>query len=466
MRRSFTLRLAVAFAGVGVSAAALTAILVNLSFGSRFSGYLEEQQRVREERLVATLADSYRRMGGWDAGDLESVIPPMLMDGGALRVEDASGREVWDAEQAPGAGMSRMHQEMMGTGPLGPERRLPVEVDDATVGFALVRLPEPGLLPQDVSFRSSINRLLVFGSLIAGMVALALGIVVARRATAPARELTSVAQALAGGDRSRRIGSTAADEFGEMARAFDRMAEAIDAEDRLRRGFAADVAHELRTPLAILRSQVEALQDGVAAATPESLASLHEETLRIARLVADLEALASADAAEFSLDRRPTSLASLVEGAVREFRGPFEGAGVRLEVDAVDLTVDADPVRVKQVLSNLLSNALKFTPAGGRVHVSLRPEGPWAAVRVSDTGPGIPADEMPRVFDRFFRGRSARSGGSGVGLTVVRELARAHGGDVDLASEPGRGAVFTLRLPLVGSPTAVLPGASSTAPAG
>lgn len=281
----------------------------------------------------------------------------------------------------------------------------------------------------------------------AGLAALALGIVLARRATAPARELTRAAKALAAGDRSRRVDYQTPDEFGAMAISFNAMADTIEHEDRLRRDFASEVAHELRTPLTILRTQLEGLQDGVIEPSSRALASLHEETLRLTRLVADLETLASADAAGFSLEQRVIALRPLLDEVALEFTGPFRAEEVRLDVDLEDVAADVDPTRVHQVAANLLSNALKFTPAGGRVRMALRPEGPDAVISVNDTGPGIPADELPQVFDRFFRGRGARASGSGIGLTVARELVRAHGGDIEVSSDPGRGATFTVHLP-------------------
>jgi two-component system, OmpR family, sensor histidine kinase BaeS len=373
------------------------------------------------------------------------VASVAIMDGGHLSLETLGGERIWQA-RATGA-MAAMHRSMMGTGSLGPERRLPVEEAGRPVGVAVVRLPQAGVLPTDVAFRASVNRVLLFGGLAAAGVALVLGIALARRATAPARALTRAAHDLAGGARHRRIGSRARDEFGEMARAFDRMADALDEEERLRRLFTADVAHELRTPLSILRSEVEALQDGVRAAGPEALSSLHEEVLRLSRLVADLEALAAADAAGFSLERERVDVGAVVRSVVAEMAGMFEDKGVRVVVEAGRAEAEADPMRVRQIVGNLLSNALKFTPEGGRVRVRAEEEGAWAALRVSDTGAGIAAEELPQVFDRFFRGADVRAGGSGVGLAVVRELARAHGGDVEVASREGEGATFTVLLP-------------------
>ena len=453
MRRSFAKRLAFAFAGIGIAAAALTAILVNLAFGSRFTSYLEEQRHLRQTELVAALADSYRRMDGWNTADLQGLESLALMDGGTVRLLDTSGTTVWDPTASPGGSrMADLHRQMMGGGALGPEQRFPIRVDGSPVGTAIVRLPEPGLLPQDVSFRSSVNRLLLLGGILAGLAALGLGVFLARRATAPARELTRAASALAAGERSERVDFEGADEFGEMALAFNSMADTIEQEDRLRKAFAADVAHEVRTPLTILRSQVEGLQDGVVEPTPAALTSLHEETLRLTRLVADLETLASADAAGFSLERRPVDLRHLLDESIREFAGPYEAERVQLRSDLADVTAQADPTRVRQIVTNLLSNALKFTAPGGTVDVRLHAEGNHALIGVSDTGRGIPPDELPQVFDRFFRGRDARAGGSGIGLTVARELARASGGDIDVTSQPGLGTTFVVRMPLITPP--------------
>src|SRR3990170_3775701 len=236
-----------------------------------------------------------------------------------------------------------------------------------------------------------------------------------------------------------------------MAQAFNSMANTIEEEDRLRRAFAADVAHELRTPLAILRTQVEGLQDGVIEPSSRALASLLEETLRLSRLVADLEPRAPADAAGFSLVRQSVELQPLLREAAQEFAGPYEAEDVALLTDLSDVRSHADPTRIRQVVTNLLSNAVKFTPPGGEVALTLRAEGDRAVIRVSDTGPGIPADELGHVFDRFFRGRGVRAGGSGIGLTVARELVRAHGGDIRASSEPGRGTTFTVSLPIASS---------------
>lgn len=452
MPKTFSLKLTSAFAGIGIAAAALTAILVNLAFGARFTTYLDDQRAERTEQLIAALADSYTRMDGWDRNDLDKLAPLALMDGGTLAIEDLDGRLVWRASSDMlGTHYAEAHRAMMNSGALEPERRLPITIDDQVVGNARVRIPEPGVLPADISFRASVNRLLLYGGIAAGALALLLGILLARRATGPARALTSAARAFASGDRSQRIDDEAGDEFGEMAQTFNLLADTIEEEDRLRRAFASEVAHELRTPLAIVRSEIEALQDGVRRADPDALASLHEETLRLTRLVGDLETLARADAAGFSLERVSIDLADVARDVVHEIEPFFSDRQIRLDASFEPTAIEADPMRIRQVVTNLLSNALKFSPDGSIVRVETLPDGTWALLRVSDRGPGIPAEDLPRIFDRFYRGTGARGSGSGIGLTVVQELVRAHGGDVSVSNRAGQGASFEVKLPALTS---------------
>jgi two-component system, OmpR family, sensor histidine kinase BaeS len=296
---------------------------------------------------------------------------------------------------------------------LGPAQQIPVKVNGKTVGTVTVRLPAVGSLPEEVAFRGQVIGLVLAGGAAGALVSLALGIVFARRATRPVRQVTAAARAMAAGDRDIRLDVGRADEFGEMSRAVNTMADAAQAEEDLRQGFAAEVAHELRTPLTILRSQVEGLRVGVLQPGPEALTSLDEEVRRMSRLVADLQILGSADAAGFTLQRVTVDLAALAGETAREFGPLFEGAGIALETRLRPAPAWADPVRAAQILANLISNALKYTPAGGQVRLGTAADPPWAVLTVADTGPGIPADELPRIFDRFFRGRTARPAAPG-----------------------------------------------------
>lgn len=448
LRGRFARRLALAFAALGLGTASLTAVLVNTAFGDRFDDYRADQRQVREQQLVALFSDAYQRDDGWKTTSLDQLASTVTMSGSEAEVHDAQGRTVWSLADADvDAATLKMHRDMMGTGELGPPRSLPVTVDGERVGTLDVRVPQGPLPAIDKQFQASVNRLLAGGALAAALVALGVGVYTARRATAPIAELTSAAEDLAAGRRDRRATTIPDNEIGQLATAFNTMADQVEKEDELRRTFAADVAHELRTPLAIQRSELEAIRDGIRAPTDKAVASLHEENLRLSRLVADLETLASADAAAFTLERRPLSLTQLVTDTVDGLADTFAKAGIALRADLDDVSVDADPVRLRQIVTNQLTNALKFVPAGGTVTLDLHQENGWSVLRVSDTGPGIPAHELPRVFDRFFRSRSARADGSGIGLAVAAELAAAHGGTLTAESEVGRGSTFTTRIP-------------------
>ena len=274
----------------------------------------------------------------------------------------------------------------------------------------------------------------------------------ARRITRPVIRLIAATRAMAAGDRAARVGEIhAADELRELAAAFDQMAGTLDRQEQIRRNLVADVAHELRTPIAILQAGHEALLDGVAEPTPAELGSLRDEVLRLARMVDDLQTLAAADAAALNLTRSPADLAELAATAADSLARRFEAAGIMLDRDLAASPVLADPHWLHQVITNLLTNALKFTPSGGRVTISTERAGIHAILRVTDTGTGIPAEDLPRIFDRFFRGqRAAQISGSGIGLTVAAELAQAHGGRLTAASETtglGHGTQMTLSLP-------------------
>jgi len=263
--------------------------------------------------------------------------------------------------------------------------------------------------------------------------------------------LTAAARRMGAGDLSQRVRVSSTDEIGELARAFNAMAEAVERNEALRRNLVSDVAHELRTPLTNLRGQIEALEDGLLAPSADTLRSLHEEILILSRLVNDLQDLALAEAGQLPLHRGRLVLSEAVEGALASIRAGAAERGILLHAEAgPELAVDADRERLGQVLRNLLANALTHTPDGGRIEVTARAENGSVSIRVQDTGVGISAEQLPRVFDRFYRADSSRaraSGGAGLGLAIVKQLVIAHGGTIGVESEPGRGAAFTFTIP-------------------
>jgi two-component system sensor histidine kinase BaeS len=232
---------------------------------------------------------------------------------------------------------------------------------------------------------------------------------------------------------------------------FDWMADTLARQDQIRRDVVADVAHELRTPVAILQAGHEALLDHVVEPTPGQLSSLRDEVLRLTRMVDDLQTLAAAEAAALHLTRTPCDLAGIAAAAADSMAAQFCAAELTLERALTPVTVLADPGRMHQIITNLLGNALKFTPSGGHVTLCARPSGGRAVLIVSDTGYGIADDELPLIFDRFWRGKAASvTAGSGIGLAVVAELVRGHQGQVTVASTPEQGTEVRVSFPLNG----------------
>lgn len=280
-------------------------------------------------------------------------------------------------------------------------------------------------------------------------VTVAVTAVVATRLVRPLRALTEAAQQPP--ERHVRVPVTTRDETGILAAAFNELTERRERLEAQRRAMVSDIAHELRSPLTNIRGWLEVTRDGVVDPDPALLSALHDEALVLQRVIDDLRDLADADAGALRLHPEPVRCDELLDQVAAAHRVAADAAGVRLHT-AVNGTpwLDADPVRMRQALGNLVSNALRHTPAGGTVTLAARRDGDAVLLEVTDTGTGIAPDELPHVFDRFWRAeksRSRRTGGSGLGLPIVRHLVAAHGGTADATSEPGAGSVFTLRLP-------------------
>jgi two-component system, OmpR family, sensor histidine kinase BaeS len=428
------LRLALAFIVVALLAVALLAGLTAAFAANDVSNLASQQQQELTQAMSTVAGAAWESRGGWSTADLERVIDAGSDLGADVQVTDDSGRIV-----AASPGFSR---------PTPPAQMQAVMVDGRRVGSVAVRFTGVGLPAADSVLRAALLRAIASAAGLAALLALLAGLLAARRITRPVSRLIEVTQAMGHGDRAARVGEIhAPDELRDLAATFDRMADNLARQDQLRRDVVADVAHELRTPVAVLQAGHEALLDGVVEPSTAQLSSLRDEVLRLARLVDDLHTLAAAEAAALQLTMHPSDLAEIADAAAESLAGRFEAAGITLERRLAPVSVLADR-RIHQVVTNLLSNALKFTPAGGHVTLETGPAGDMARLRVADTGQGIPDDELPRIFDRFWRGRQAAAvAGSGIGLAVVAELVRAHGGSATASSVQGRGTELVVILP-------------------
>ncbi|GHE55893.1 two-component sensor histidine kinase [Streptomyces griseoaurantiacus] len=282
------------------------------------------------------------------------------------------------------------------------------------------------------------------------LVAVLGALLLSRAVLRPVRALTSAARGLGEGELARRVPVSGRDEIAELGRAFNRMAESLQSAEERQRRLTGDIAHELRTPLANLRGYLEALRDGVVDPSPELLDSLHEEAMLQQRIVDDLQDLALAEAGALTYHRAEVGLGDLLEAARTAHAAQAEAAGVALRTRVPHpVRVHADADRLRQVVGNLLGNALRATPPGGTVVLSAERHGGRAVLRVADTGTGIPAEQLPHLFDRFWRADAARgrqTGGSGLGLSIARQIVADHGGTVEVESTVGAGTTFTVTL--------------------
>lgn len=408
-------------------------------------------QRLAAERL----AGYYRQHGTWrgvadeltDATERLNANP--LLPEQRLVLADARGRIVFDS-------LGQLEGHPMPLRFRGDAQ--PISVQNREVGYLAVPIGASLLaIFRENNFVGSMLRMVLIASVVSGSIALLVGLLIARYLTRPLLALTQAAQHLASGARHEPLRVPAEAELAELATAFNTMAANLDRQEMLRRQLVADIAHELRTPLSVLRLQIEALEDGITQSTPETLGSLNQEVSLLSRLIDDLRLLSLADAGQLSLAREALPVPHTVHQAAAAVapRARQQGLDLRIEDtsahDGSPALVWADPQRLAQILGNLLENALRYTPQGGTIILrSATLPDQRVLFEVADNGPGIASADLPHLFDRFYRTSRARdreSGGSGLGLSIVQRLVDAHGGSVTVDSTVGQGTTFRVVLP-------------------
>ena len=437
----------------------------NYNLIQQFSKFNSERFNQRAEQLAPVLLYYYEQTGSWDDLLAEFAQPPSAPGAGRrilslsreqlflfefLRVEeiiiaDASATVIFDFGQMLLG--QQLPQAVLNQG-------FPLVYEDQTVGTLLSGVALERFTPLAQQFLRSLNR----STLIAGLGALAVSLLLItlliRHLARPLNAMTRAAEQIAAGKLGHQVEVTSQDELGQLARSFNAMSAKLQASEHLRQQMITDVAHELRTPVSVIQGGMEALVDGVYSPDQETFHSLLEETQRLSRLIDELRELSLLDAGELRLVKRDTNLSALSGQLVKAFQPHAEAAGIALcyQDAGAPVQLPADSDRIAQVLRNLLSNALHYTPQGGRVEVRLEQRGGQAVCTVSDTGPGLSAEEQARVFDRFWRNdlsRARHSGGSGLGLSIAKRLVEAHGGALWVRSTPGQGSTFGFGLPMM-----------------
>ncbi len=451
-------RLTLALGLVTLVGVGTVALLTNWQAGEEFRQYVARQDSQLYSPLLDDLAAYYLRSSSWAGVDTVMAtytvtVPigrPRLPDRGhpPLMLADAAGQVMYDEHDTPRVGQTLARDELQGA--------LTIEANGRTVGYLVVRLPwwrGPDTIEQ--GFINRLRMVLVIAALLAGSLSLVLGAVLSRTLAAPLANLAKAARALAARDWAHRIPERGTAEVADAARAFNEMAGSLEQSETLRRNLMADIAHELRTPLTVLQGNLRAMLDGVYPLERSEIATLYDETRHLNRLVDDLRELALAEAGQLPVSRQATDLTRLLAAVADNFGVAAEDkrVAIRLEAPTPLPPVLTDVDRVRQVLVNLMSNALRHTPEGGHIALCAEPAAGALRVTVTDTGEGIAPEDLLHVFDRFYtadkaRARNWTNGGSGLGLAVARAWVQALGGQIGAESTLHQGSRFWFTLPL------------------
>jgi two-component system sensor histidine kinase BaeS len=465
MRISVTSKLFIAIFATSALVAVAMGAAARYSFTRGFLGYLNEQSEARLDDVLPVLQAAYREHGDWeflrdnprawfrlirpsrDAADAVGSVPTprseplppsdVELTGLNLRVAvlDTQGRVVIGPRQMAASSVRRR-----------------IVVDDVTVGW-LAMLPfEEVTVAADVRFQEKQFRATW---IVGGMAALMAAVVaygLARLFLAPVRRMASAAARLAAGDYATRVDVASTDEIGALADDFNQLASALEKNERMRRALMADVSHELRTPLAVLRGELEALEDGVRPLTRDSIHSLQAEAALLSKLVDDLYDLSLSDAGALTYRKVVVDAVATLQAALDAHRERFVQSGLKLsfKCDVAEFLVLADESRLRQLFINLIENSLRYTDRGGELRVRAHVHGTQLQIDFEDSAPGVPDEQLPFLFDRFFRVEASRnraSGGAGLGLAICRNIVDAHGGQLSASASPLGGLHMAIQLP-------------------
>ena len=445
-------RLTFAFVALTLFSVGVVAWLANNAANTQFQTYLSNQEMMNQAGLIDNLVTYYQQHAGWDgvATLLDTSSTGMMGMGrgrgngrnAAVTFADAAGVVIYGDQT--GAVLSASERATATA----------INVEGQTVGYLLRSMPGHMVLNQaQQAFLDQFSRNVALAALGAGAVAILLGLVISRALAGPLAGLAHAAHAFAGRDWAYRVKPQGTQEVIEVAQAFNGMAESLEQAEIARRDMTADIAHELRTPVTVIQGNLRAMLDGVYPLERAEIATLYDETLLLNRLIDDLRELTLAEAGQLRLNVRAVQVIPLLRTTLEHFTALADAQGVALSLQVPDTlpAVQADPDRLAQVLRNLLANAIRYTPAGGRVSLGAAVEEGALKISVNDTGAGIAPHDLQHVFDRFYRGDKSRaraSGGTGLGLAIARTLVAAMGGQIGASSTVGQGSVFWFSLPV------------------
>jgi two-component system sensor histidine kinase BaeS len=446
--RSITLKMVLAFLGIALVSIVIIVLLARWNTGTEFSRFVTDR---RGEDLVTTLENYYRVTGSWEGVGISFIlnVTPQGPDNGPphepfFTLVDQSGQVVF-------AGIGyRLGQQVS---PSDLSHGLPVQVDGETVGTLVMARTPFQRNPREEEFIQRTNLMLLYSGIGASIVALLLGIFLSRTFTRPIRELTEATRAVADGNLGQQVSVRSKDELGKLAASFNRMSSDLARSTNARKQMTADIAHELRTPLSLILGHADAVHDGVLPPSQENFEIIRDEAVRLEHLVDDLRILSLADAGELSIHLQEVSPQKLLSDIQATYLYLASQKNVEIQLDmASDMPMlKIDPVRMTQVLTNVLDNALRHTPEDGQIKLSARTVQDGIELSIQDSGSGVEDEDANRIFERFYRTDSARHrdrGGSGLGLAIAKSIVQAHNGQIWAESAPGQGLTVKIKLPI------------------
>jgi len=450
MFKSLWIKFLILLLGVAVLSLSGTIVLRELMLRD-FRAYIEGETEDKIYWIIADLEGAYDRKAVWKADSQAQSLLWAFTLGFEIRLLDHAGELVIDTEKAIETTTPQVKRRLLA---LSQSRNLedageffvyPLFLSGQQIGTLEARELKP--LREGI-FLSRSNRFLLLSILVIGGLTIIVSILFSRRLTRPIKELARAASSISKGDFKGRVSIKRHDEVGELSDTFNRMAQTLETHEALRRNLIADVAHELRTPLGVMRGELEGMMDGLIPNDTARLQSLYDETGRLRKMVDGIEELNQAEASVLSLRKQQFKIKPFLENITERYKNVFSEKGISLELQCSDDNeVNADPERLSQIMVNLLSNALRATDSGGHISLSTLSGNNWMKISIEDTGVGMSEKDLPFIFERFYHGPG---GGLGIGLTIVRELAEAHGGRIEVKSTQGKGTEFIVFLPMGG----------------
>ncbi|MFA7061798.1 MAG: ATP-binding protein [Pedobacter sp.] len=475
MKLGVTHKLFLAILAAAGLAVVSSALIMQWSLGRGFLKFVNSMENAGISRLAANLEGKYRTEQNWEFLRRDPTqwrqlviasLPPEERPPGERMQDGPPPEKIGDDKPGPLPPHLARHFDqrlflldadkkvlVSHVEPSADNAATPLRYQGKVVGYL-------GLLPRtnisDAPQKRFLKEQKLAFALVAGVVvflAALLSLILARRLVQPLSVLAQATHQLAAGNFTVRVPVTSQDELGQLANDFNSLALALDKNEQTRRRWVADISHELRTPLAILLGEIEALQDGIRQPTPDTIHSLHSEVLRLGRLVDDLFQLSLSDVGALTYKKAELDLANVLVETVAAYRPEFMTKGILLDINLFrngPVGVFGDPERLRQLFSNLLDNALKYTDSGGRLQIALQQQDSIVAVDFQDSEPGVPVAELNKLFDRLYRVESSRNrstGGAGLGLSICRNIVEAHGGSITAQTSPLGGLWIRIELP-------------------